>query len=343
MIKSIIFLINILVLIKLSHAGCYSSDHSDLNDCRFRNFYNFGPMSGDKKMPSDDDHHEKIELPSKFKFFDKYYSALYASTNGVIKLVNESDKYDNVLDIHNEYYYNSVHFPISNHSLIAPFWTDMSPHRKDSHTFYRIATDKHTLNRVYQEAENFMPLSASSFGPQWAFIITWYQLSANQHTRFGHNNTFQLVITSDGIQSYVIFNYGPLNWPNEKVKVNVVSGYNIGDNQRFFEMAESFTPNITNLQHRSNVNIPGKWMFCVDGHFPKGESVQKQFGHHYGENRYLLYILLILIVLIGINSLVSTGLWINELMRNRSKIGPVLQMKYNKQLNESQMNLTQDA
>ena len=150
MIKSIIFLINILVLIKLSHAGCYSSDHSDLNgtklnflliflslmyfvllkiDCRFRNFYNFGPMSGDKKMPSDDDHHEKIELPSKFKFFDKYYSALYASTNGVIKLVNESDKYDNVLDIHNEYYYNSVHFPISNHSLIAPFWTDMSPHR----------------------------------------------------------------------------------------------------------------------------------------------------------------------------------------------------------------------
>lgn len=341
MIKSIIFLLNILVIIKLSDAGCYLSNHTMTEDCRFKNFYNFGTSAGDKKMPADDDHHERVEMPTQFKFFDKHFTALYASTNGVIKLVNENDRFDNVLDLHNEFYYNSVRFPIYNHSLIAPFWTDMSPHRKDSHTFYRIATDKTTLNRVFREVESFMP-SASSFGPEWAVIITWFQLSANQHTRFGHNNTFQLVISSDGIQSYVIFNYGPLAWPNEKVKVNVVSGYNVGDNERFFEMAESFTPNIVNLQHRSNVNIPGKWIFCVDGHFLKGEPIQKSFVHS-GEHRHLLYILLILIILIGINSLVSTGLWINVLMRNRSKVGPVLQMKYNKQLNESQMNLTQDV
>jgi hypothetical protein len=146
-------------------------------------------------------------------------------------------------------------------SLIAPFWTDVSS--KNGENYYRIATDLNTLKRIHNEIER-IPENSSNFLPKWAAVVTWHKIQAFNHKRFDFENSLQLILASDSIQSYVLFNYGNLTWPNPKVKVEVVSGYNLGDNINFFEMNESFSTNITDLQYKSNVDFPGKWIFRVD-------------------------------------------------------------------------------
>ena len=137
----------------------------------------------------------------------------------------------------------------------------------DSHgdIFYRLATDNETLDRVASEI-NPLRQNRTLYKPSWASVITWFQMKAFNHRRFDFNNTFQLVLTTDGSQSYAMFNYGRLSWPNSKVKVNVISGYNLGDNTNFIQMDGSFTPNITNLEFSSNVGLASKWIFRLDNH-----------------------------------------------------------------------------
>ena len=76
--------------------------------------YSFGPEAGDTKMPSYDDHYIKIELPMPFKFFDEYFSSFLVTMNGLVKLLSYNENIMEFIDLHNNYLYNSVHFPIKN-------------------------------------------------------------------------------------------------------------------------------------------------------------------------------------------------------------------------------------
>ena len=78
-------------------------------------------------------------------------------------------------------------------------------------------------------------------------------------------------------------------------------------------------------------------MYRVDSH--KSEIINKIVSAKIKENT-MLYVLLVLIILIGINSLVSTVLWINKC---RIQLTPLPSLAYNKQLNESKMSLNQSA
>jgi hypothetical protein len=76
--------------------------------------YNFGPEAGDSKMPSFDDHYIKIEMPIQFKFYNKHFSSLLVTTNGLVKLLKYNENITEFLDLHNNYFYNSAKFPIAN-------------------------------------------------------------------------------------------------------------------------------------------------------------------------------------------------------------------------------------
>lgn len=78
-------------------------------------------------------------------------------------------------------------------------------------------------------------------------------------------------------------------------------------------------------------------MYRVDRH--KSEIIHEILNMKITDSS-MLYVILILIILIGINSLVNTALWI---IKCRIETPTLPSLFYNKQLNESQMVLSQIA
>ena len=49
-------------------------------------------------------------------------------------------------------------------------------------------------------------------------------------------------------------------------------GFNAGDGQRFFNVPNSRIPAIINITSTSNYDVPGKWIFQVDGEIIQNEE-----------------------------------------------------------------------
>jgi len=337
--KLLISLITVFALSNYVQAGCYLGHN--VEDCKYRSFFDFGPNAGDENLTRQDDHHILIHKPSSFNFFGKYYQSFYISTNGVIKLVEKNETFS----LHEQFHYNSEAFPIQNETLIAPFWADMIPDIFGD-IFYRVVSDRDTLNDVEYEIDRLTKSSCGFlFKPSWAAVITWHQLKAFNHRRFEYNNTFQLVLTSNGHESYVIFNYGRLQWPNSRVKVNVEAGFNFGDGKTYYQMNGSFSQNITEVERKSNVGIRSKWLFRVDqfenAFERKNEPRKVLLRAHCLEEKKLNLAFSVLLLITSLYMLVSVtySAW-NYIKKQRLR--PRLQMSYNKQLNDSTMALSQD-
>ena len=76
-------------------------------------------------------------------------------------------------------------------------------------------------------------------------------------------NTFQCVLATTGVESFVIFLYadGKIQWTDENNRT--VAGINAGDGINSITIPGSETPSIINITQTSNVGIPGVWMFKV--------------------------------------------------------------------------------
>jgi len=79
-------------------------------------------------------------------------------------------------------------------------------------------------------------------------------------------NTFQCVLATDGNESYVIFLYAheEIQWSIDKdpfTRFHALAGISAGDGINFNTIPESQTIEITNIDKKSNVGIPGVWMF----------------------------------------------------------------------------------
>lgn len=71
-------------------------------------------------------------------------------------------------------------------------------------------------------------------------------------------NTFQVVLSTDGSKSFVIFLYGNIEWGDATV------GFNAGDGTRFLMFPGSLTTNITEIETNSNVGLLGAYVYRVD-------------------------------------------------------------------------------
>lgn len=85
------------------------------------------------------------------------------------------------------------------------------------------------------------------------------------------NNTFQVVLVTDGLHSFAINNYEDdgINWSsvqqdgqgNGFTGIPAQAGFNDGYGVNHFLVTGSNIPNIINISSTSNVGIPGKWIF----------------------------------------------------------------------------------
>ena len=74
-------------------------------------------------------------------------------------------------------------------------------------------------------------------------------------------NTFQAVLATDGVMTFVVFNYEDIQWGSDGTTV----GFNAGDQLQFIALPESLTAEgVLNLENTTNVGIPGVYIFKVD-------------------------------------------------------------------------------
>ena len=73
-------------------------------------------------------------------------------------------------------------------------------------------------------------------------------------------NTFQCILATDNIRSYIIFLYadGLIQWPSDGA---AQVGLNAGDNVIYTDVPGTLTPSIINITQTSNVGVGGKWAF----------------------------------------------------------------------------------
>ena len=73
-------------------------------------------------------------------------------------------------------------------------------------------------------------------------------------------NTFQCILATDNIRSYIIFLYadGLIQWPSSGAQVG------LSGSMSYVYIPGSSTPSILNITLMSNVGIGGKWVFQVN-------------------------------------------------------------------------------
>jgi autotransporter-associated beta strand protein len=167
--------------------------------------------------------------------------------------------------------YSPTGFPnASNIPMIAPYWADVDTRNALSGlVWYRTTQDTATLNTIGQTIHNSF-LGTSSFAPTYAEIVTW------DHVGYFSSladklNTFQLLIVSDGIQTYGLFEYpqGGINWTQGSANppgTYASVGFDAGDGVDYFNVQGSMTSSTLNLPNQTDTlpSQAGLFAFRID-------------------------------------------------------------------------------
>lgn len=219
-------------------------------------FYLYGVERGDSSLEIGDDViSEEIYLQTEIYFYDTPYQSLFINSNGFISFEQFSN--DNGVMV----------FPTS-YKIIAPFLADIDT-SMSGNIYYRETQDPSILGvaeRLVRKSFN----THSTFNPQSMFIVTWDSVGHYQN-QYSKVNSFQLVLVTDGLNSFAIFLYDDngINWIDTDRKYSSSSEYTFAQvgvdsgNEKYFTLPGSGTANVAVLAKTSNVGLPGVWLMKI--------------------------------------------------------------------------------
>ncbi|XP_053392085.1 uncharacterized protein LOC128554798 [Mercenaria mercenaria] len=162
------------------------------------------------------------------------------------------------------------------YTVIAPFWTNIDStnltggldvHLFEYYTNYGQNDSQHrNLSRLGQMFSNYLNLT--DFKPRVAIVATWRNVTKSSYivpVRLikTQNATMQVILISDGIFSYVMFNYDQEQW-SLKMDKNIPSsaGFSLQDKTGFITATSK---NVSQLNNGTNVNpgLKGRWIYNV--------------------------------------------------------------------------------
>ncbi len=211
-------------------------------------FYPFGIAEGDTTMQKTDDGFYRLDLDFPFPYFDTNYDSIFISNNGLISFETAVSDY------------TGDPFPLSNGiRMIAGYWGDVDT-RSDPQllatVFYRETTNESVLARATAEINENFPIRPAFAATQ--VVITTYFKVGRYSADYSARATFQIVLISDGTRSFTQLLYNELEWSGAQ------AGFNSGNAYNYFSLPGALTPQVTNLNSLSNINIPGMFAFRVD-------------------------------------------------------------------------------
>eukprot|EP00063_Salmo_salar_P017752 XP_013992587.1 PREDICTED: alpha-tectorin-like [Salmo salar] len=224
--------------------------------------YPYGPTCRDLETPKmDDGSSTEIIILMPFIYFNNPYRSIYVNNNGVISFEVQVSQF------------TPEAFPLGDsRSFIAPLWADVHNGIRGD-VYYRESTDPELLERATQDIRKYFK-NMPTFTATWIFITTWHQVTFYGGSQTTPVNTFQVVLISDGLSCFSMFNYGEINWSTGTASggdpltglggSTAQSGFNGGEIGNFLNLPGSRSNAVVEIERTTNVNLPGRWVFRVD-------------------------------------------------------------------------------
>ncbi|XP_067285175.1 sushi, nidogen and EGF-like domain-containing protein 1 [Pseudorasbora parva] len=210
-------------------------------------FYPFGSVAGDTvNISVEDENSTLVNVWRPFVFFGRTYNKTYVNSNGFLTFNQSSSEF------------LAQYFPINgSEDIVAPLLTDIDVSMNGIISYQQYSSGS-VLTRATQDINQYFP--DLNFIATWALVATWDRVAYFYHT--GTETSFQVVLISGGDLSFILMNYGDC-----AVTPNLVqAGYDTVNSTAYFVIPGSNNgSNIPNLMNSSNVNVPGRWAFRVDG------------------------------------------------------------------------------
>ncbi|CAH1793172.1 unnamed protein product [Owenia fusiformis] len=224
-------------------------------------FYPYGPSSNDTALEqSDDTSSNEIHLETEIVFFDDVHSSIFVNLNGHLSFETELPGYN-----------ADFQFPMP-YKVIAGFLSDIDTTLSGDVYFREETDDRSALRRASEEVGKHFP-SFSEFTASSLFIATWEDVG-RYNQNFEEINTFQIIIATDGTNSFATFIYPEdgISWLKGDGKALPIedppaqAGFDSGDG-RTYTLPGSGTDQVINYVKWTNVNVPGVWMFQIGDTF----------------------------------------------------------------------------
>uniref|UniRef100_A0A915DYD5 AMOP domain protein n=1 Tax=Ditylenchus dipsaci TaxID=166011 RepID=A0A915DYD5_9BILA len=148
-------------------------------------------------------------------------------------------------------------------------------------------------------------IGANGFRADYAVIVTWERMAyggapkITQVNRYEEakrwTNTYQVVLATDEIRSYVIFNYAHINWTSSNTAgalqgrgglQSAMAGFNAGNGTGWTSLPYSGEGRVLKLQEFSNVGVPGRWLYRVDEQIINGGCSNESIGKFHDHSTY---------------------------------------------------------
>ncbi|OQR73326.1 extracellular domains-containing protein [Tropilaelaps mercedesae] len=133
-------------------------------------------------------------------------------------------------------------------------------------------------------------IGSQGFAPTFALIVTWRNTTMPQTERRGQwqkTNTFQMVIASDEIRSYVMFNYEKIDWISSEDRkdgtngLNPFIGFNAGNTTRAYEFFPySQQPRVSQITEGGGEEMKGRYIFQINEEIYTGTCINWELDPH---------------------------------------------------------------
>ncbi|KAF8381850.1 nid-1 [Pristionchus pacificus] len=202
--------------------------------------FDFGKRAGDQLLESS---LSAVTLEHPVVYMERNEDQIFISNKGIVTF-QELD--------------TEEYFPLDklNRSAIAVLYSSVS----EGKTYYRsTTTDRLLLTRLTDSIHHEFA-DTNHFNALQATVVTW---EGQQGKERQGQNTFQLVLTTDGIQSYAFLLYAKIAWVKSKGHF-AQSGFTHFDG-RFQRTINSGTEEIKELADMTNMGQDGSYLFRISG------------------------------------------------------------------------------
>jgi len=244
-------------------------DCSNRGSKNSQNFMPSGTAAGDTMGARIDDTAEgPMVLRNPVPYFGSTYNNAYFSSNGVISF-NEGVRT-----------FTSSPFPLSGKTMFSPFWSDFNTAIEGTWSYrqLRAGADLQTASGIV----NYELDDYSDFVGTDGMIVTYDNVAHyGRSSSSDRKNTVQAIVVHDNNHSFVIFNYGDIEWTTGTASSGdscdglggtpAQVGFNDG-NGRYFSMPGSQTNDIQNVDDWTNCKTRGRLIFRIDGEDIQAET-----------------------------------------------------------------------
>ncbi|CAL1546741.1 unnamed protein product [Lymnaea stagnalis] len=235
--------------------------------CCVAMIFPYGTSVGDTKLTGKMS--PQINLDPPFPYYGGSYQTLQVYEDGFITVGDTQAR--------SVYFFDQgdIEFP-----TIVPWLARIDAALSQGEVTYRLTTSTTVLNEITAFSAKFVEFI--NFVPVYAFIATWYNVGTEYYDNSTNNkvNSFQVLMTSDGSKSLVLFDYIRVEWifsgatyfytdydvvenfPPSAIKTEV--SFYKGDAATHVKLPVSYEPELFDIVRDSNVNQSSVYAFRVD-------------------------------------------------------------------------------